>query len=342
MKALLKMFLSKAISPTTAACGRVMNHRVFKYLLIGTFFAITIIAATGCAPTWVHAPAAPDYYATTEPIPIDVGVSIDEPPFADQWWGESKIRRDYGPEIVDYLKRMKVFKNIIFPYGKDDTIDAILFLSIKGQWKYDNKGRAIGSFLIGTPNYNDFEGTHDVKVILKVANEEVANYPMTVNTKGQYSGSDTDMITKELNDLQIKKIAVDIANRFNGDRAQIIDRLSKTKKQAVRPDTAIQTKGEPLKVNIEKLDKLREGGIISEEEYKRAKSKISSTQTDNSEINKKLQELSDLHKSGVLSEEDYNKAKKRLTELQKINELYQSGILSEEEYTKAKNRLLEK
>lgn len=342
MKALIKIFLSKTISPMAATRGRVMNYRIFKYLLIGVFFAITIIATTGCAPTWVHAPAAPDYYATTEPIPIDVGVSIDEPPFAAQWWGESKIRQDYGPEVVDYLKRMRVFKNIIFPYGKNDTADATLFLSIKGHWKYDNKGRALGSFLIGTPNYNDFEGTHDVKVILKVANEEVANYSMTVDTKGQYSGTDTDMITKELNDLQIKKIAIVVANRFNGDRAQIMDRISKTKEQAVRPDTTVQTKGEFSKVNMEKLDKLREDGIISEEEYKRAKSKLTLIQTDNSEVYKQLQELSNLHKNGVLSEEDYNKAKKRLTELQKINEFYKSGILSDEEYTKAKNRLLKK
>lgn len=341
MKALLNNLLNKVISSMVAACGSPMEHKAAKYILIGTF-AISIIATSGCGPTWVHAPAAPDYYATTEPIPIDIAVSIDEPPFAAQWWGESKIQRDYGPEIVDYLKRMKVFKKIIYPYGKNDTADAALFLSLRGLWKADNKGRAIGSFLIGTPNYNDFEGTHDVKVILKLANEEVANYRMAINTKGQYSGTDTDMIAKELNDMQIKKIAVDVANRINDDRAQIIERLSKTKKQAVSHDTAPQAKGESPKVNIEKLDKLREGGIISEEEYQRAKNKVTSTQTDKSEINKKLQELSDLHKNGVLSEEDYNKAKKRLTELQKINDLYQSGILSEEEYNKAKNRLSNK
>lgn len=275
MKALLSMLLNKTILSMAAACRRHMNYRILQsYLLVGTVIVVTIIFATGCAPTWVHAPAAPDYYATTEPIPVNVGISIDEPPFAAQWWGKSKIRQDYGPEIVDYLKRMKVFKNIVFPYGNDDTVDASLFLSIKGYWKSDNKGRAISSFLIGTSNYNDFEGAHEVKVILKVANEEVANYPISANTKGQYAGSDTDMISKELNDLQIKKIAVDIANRFNGDRAQIEDSLSKGMKQANGRDTALHTKVETSKVNIEKLDKLREGGIISEEEYKKAKNKV--------------------------------------------------------------------
>ncbi len=330
MKALLELILIKASSPTTATCEYVINHRAFKHVLIITLFLITIIAISGCgAPTWVHTPAAPDYYASAETIPFDVGVSIDEAAFAAQWWGESKIRQDYGTSVVDSLRKMKVFKKIIFPYGKDDTVDATLSLSIKGQWKADNKGRALAAFLIGTPDYNDFEGIHEIKAVLKTANEEIADYPISVNTQGQYSGSDSDMIAKELNDLQIKKIAVDIANRFNNDRLQIIERLNKTK-------------GEHPKVNKEKLEKLREGGIISEEEYKRAKSKIISPQTDNSEINRKLQELSDLHKNGILSEEDYNKAKKRLSELQKINELYQGGVLSEEEYIKAKKRLLEK
>lgn len=80
-------------------------------------------------------------------------------------------------------------------------------------------------------------------------------------------------------------------------------------------------------------------GAISEAEHKRAKEKIAPTQTDNTDTDKKLQELDELRKSGVLSEEDYNKAKKRLSETQKLNELRQSGVLSEEEYNKAKARL---
>lgn len=96
------------------------------------------------------------------------------------------------------------------------------------------------------------------------------------------------------------------------------------------------------KTTAERLDELNKQGVISKDEYKRAKDKIAPTQTDDAEIYKKLQGLEDLRKNGVLSEEDYNKAKKRLTELQKLNELRQSGTLSEEEYNKAKARLSEK
>lgn len=122
----------------------------------------------------------------------------------------------------------------------------------------------------------------------------------------------------------------------------INDGSSNLKKQAVKQDTAPQPKAELPKADIEKLDKLLEDGVISEEEYKRAKGNITPTQTDNAEIDKKLQELSELRKSGVLSEKDYNKAKKRLTELQKLNELRQNGTLTEKEYNKAKARLMEK
>lgn len=234
---------------------------------------------------------------------------------------------------------MRLFKKVIYPYENIDTSDAVLYLSIKGKWSYDNKGRAFARFMIGTPDFNDFEGAHEIKAVMKAANDEISSYTLTVNTKGQYSGSDADGIAKDLNDLQIKKIAVDLASRINADRELII---SKVQRQPANPDTSGQSKAEGPKGNIEKLDKLREGGVISEAEHKRAKEKITPTQTDNTDTDKKLQELSELRKSGVLSEADYNKAKKRLTELQKLNELRQSGVLSEDEYNKAKARLMEK
>lgn len=94
--------------------------------------------------------------------------------------------------------------------------------------------------------------------------------------------------------------------------------------------------------NIDKLNKLRKDGVISEDEYKRAKDKIAPPQKDSVDLNKKLLELDDLHKKGILSDDDYNKAKKRVIDLQKLNELRKSGILSEEEYNKAKARVAEK
>lgn len=120
------------------------------------------------------------------------------------------------------------------------------------------------------------------------------------------------------------------------------DGASNLKKPEVKQDTEPPIKDETQKVNTEKLDKSHEGDIISDDEHKSVKDKITASQTDNSEINKKLLELSELNKSGVLSDEDYKKAMKRLTELQKLNELRQNGTLTDEEYNKAKARLMEK
>lgn len=121
----------------------------------------------------------------------------------------------------------------------------------------------------------------------------------------------------------------------------ISDGVAKLKKKEIKQETVPQPKTKAPKVNMEKLDKLREGGVISADEYKRAKGNIV-PQTDSTDTDKQLQELGELRKGGVVAEADYNKAKKRITELQKLNELHQSGVLSEEEYNKAKTRLKEK
>lgn len=315
-----------------------MNCKGSKFYLLTVAFIAAAVFLVGCAaPNWVHTPAAPEYYST-EPIPIVVGITLDEPPFTAQWWGKSKTRQDYGPEIVDYLRKMSVFKSVVYPYGVL-TADVDMHLSVRGTWSYDNKGRAFANFMIGTANYNDFIGTHNLKVSLKAGDKEIDSFTLTVNTKGEYSAGDADVIVKELNDLQIKKIAVELANRLKTDRALIIDRINQSApKQNIEPPA----KDETQKLNTEKLDKLRESGVISEAEHKRAKEKITPTQADNTDTDKKLQELDELRKSGVLSEADYNKAKKRLTELQKLNELRQNGTLTDEEYNKAKARLMEK
>lgn len=117
------------------------------------------------------------------------------------------------------------------------------------------------------------------------------------------------------------------------------DDASKLNKPAVKQNTGMPIRNETQKVTTEKLDKLHESDRIPDNEHKRVPDKITTTQTDNNNTDKKQQELDDLRKNGVLSEEDYNKAKKRLTELQKLNELRQNGTLTDEEYNKAKARL---
>lgn len=109
------------------------------------------------------------------------------------------------------------------------------------------------------------------------------------------------------------------------------------------PVPTIQNTNEDTKTNINKLDELYKSGVLSQEEYNKAKNKLVTPQaTESKSVRDKLQELEELHKKEFLSDEDYNKAKNRLKDLQKLDELYQEKVLSEEEYKKAKKRLFEK
>lgn len=164
-----------------------------------------------------------------------------------------------------------------------------------------------------------------------------------MNTKAQWgSGAKNEEVAAELDSLQSKKIAVELANKIQKDRQQIIASISKGERKKSGSATSKEKGSEKTKTNINKLDKLRESGVVSDEEFNRAKNRLISSESDTIPYSDKLQELDQLHKTGVLSDADYNKAKKRLSELQKLDELYRDNILTEDEYKKAKNRLLEK
>lgn len=196
--------------------------------LIITTIGMAMLFLNACAgPTYVNMGPEPQYYPT-EVIPITVGVSVDDSHAGCVDDGSHKCR-SYGVMVVEHLKSMRVFKNIVFPYGKADAVDAVLSLSIQGKWEVHNKGRAVANFLVGTPNFNDVEGHHEVYVTLRIGNPEV-NYRISVNTKGQCSGTDSNLLASQFNTRQTKKIAIALANRFNEDRARILEIYSKWRK----------------------------------------------------------------------------------------------------------------
>lgn len=318
--------------------------------LIISMMCLTMLSLNACAPNFINVGPEPEYYSSGT-IPITVGINVHESRIS-QTHGKSGVDQAYGPIIADYIKKMRVFNSIVFPYGQNDTVDVVLDLTITGKWEYSNKGRAIANFLIGTPNYNDVEGNHSVRMILTKgnANATIANYDITVDTKGQYTGTDTDMIASRLTTLQAKKMAVEIATKIQEDRIILLETVNTSDYEqdkrktpvVVSPTQTPQKKNKTSEANTEKLNKLREGGIISEEEYSKATTKLTSSQSDRALPSDKLKELDELHKSGILSDTDYNKAKERLSELQKLDELHRNGILSDEDYKKAKARILEK
>jgi Short C-terminal domain len=279
------------------------------------FLTSMLMILSACAPTMVSVSQPPDYYPSTTPIAMTVGIVIDEHHTVAV--GKSRIAHPYGPQVVDELRRMRVFSDISYPYAQRSA-DAVLFLTMNGSWQYSNKGRAIANFLFGTPNYNDVAGITNVNVKLARANivetnNTIIEQELVIDTKGQYTGTDTDSIANRLNVVQVKKIAVAIADLLQNKRAEIID--------------AIGQAGSATTDTVQK----------SASEERPSKQKLSA---DDPSIT--MNNLEQLRESGLMSDEDYQKARKRLEKLNELDELHRNKILSDEEYTKAKKRLLEK
>lgn len=193
-----------------------------KLSIFGLFpLVIALMVISACAPTMVSVSQPPDYYPPAAPIPITLGISTDDTASGVFMWGKSQIRQPYGPAVIEELKRMRVFKDIVYPVG-DNSVDAMLFLTMKGNWAMNNRGRAIASFLIGTPNYEDVEGITNVGVKLVKGNKIIIDQTLVIDTKGQYTGSDTDSISSQLNAVQIKKIAIALSDLLQNKQNQIM------------------------------------------------------------------------------------------------------------------------
>lgn len=284
--------------------------RVFTFFIISCFMALTAISAYAGGKAVVDIAPAPAY-SQSGPIPITVGIDVDETPSV-QSRVTKKTDRPYGPAIAGELKKMNVFSNIIYPYKKGGAADAVLFLAIRGQWNYFSTELEPNDYWSGRPGSRSVEGAHEVKVALTAKNRQVINSSVSVESKGQYSGQDYDAITGKLNDIQTRKIAVAVADLLQKQKALIVAKvLNKPLEEVLPTATTATTSAAP-----------EAGG-----EYKTAD---------------KLKELEELRAGGVLSDTEFGKAKNRLLQMQKLDDLYKSGVLTREEVEKAKARLLKK
>ncbi|MDA8326453.1 MAG: SHOCT domain-containing protein [Nitrospiraceae bacterium] len=288
--------------------------RIFTFFAISLFMALAAVNAYAGQKWTVDVPAAPAY-SQSGPIPIAVGIDVDETPSV-QSCGPSHESRPYGPMIVDELKKMKVFNKIIYPYGKGGAADAVLHLTVRGQWSYYSKELEPRDYWAGLSTVHDVEGTHDIKAVLTAKGKEILDGSASVTSKGRYSGQDYEAITGRLNDIQARKIAVAVADMLRDKRAQIVAKVFN------RPEEVRSSNPAAGRSEVSSGTGRPAGG-----EYKTAE---------------KLRELEDLHASGALSDEEFGKAEKRLLDMQKLEDLYKSGILTEQEVRKAKARMLEK
>lgn len=188
----------------------------FSFGLFILISGLTVLNA--CAPTMVSVSQPPDYYPPAAPIPLTLGINVNEGKTCIV--GSSNKPQPYGPAVIAELQRMRVFKGIVYPVG-DNSVDAILFLTMNGNWQSNNRGRAIAHFFIGTPDYEDVDGKTNVGVKLVEGNKIIIDQTLVVDTTGQYSGTDTDSIASQLNAVQIKKIAIAIADLLQNKQNQI-------------------------------------------------------------------------------------------------------------------------
>lgn len=169
-------------------------------------FAMTLLIA-GCA--WRHIPAAPDYpYVKT--IPYTVGIALSN---------NGDGTRLYVPKVVDSLKAMRVFNNIIFPYRHGDAVDAVLYMSI-GAKGSENVGRdvASGVLTMGLAGSGNTFVYRTIALLKTPEGSTITSYDFPTTTHFTFGQlADRSELTAEVNNVSCKKIAIELANRLNND-----------------------------------------------------------------------------------------------------------------------------
>jgi len=191
--------------------------KLLKVGLLGLF--VSILFSSGCA--WQRIPDPPAYNILSS-MPLRVGIVL----------GDTPPSQVYGPGVVKHLKEMGIFKSVIYPYREGDPIDGILKITITGGWK--GSGAGVG-FLIGLSLYTlspvigpSMTGTHDANVTLSKGISEVVQYVIHVETSVSWGlrANQTEVANKA-DDLQQRKLAVEIASRIDNDRPRILKKFGK-------------------------------------------------------------------------------------------------------------------
>lgn len=190
---------------------------------VGTVVCCLLMMTAGCS--WQRVPPPPSY-GSPPPLPLVVGVQLP---------GE-QADEVYGPRVVALLKEMEIFQYVIWPYQPDTPVDAVLELSIHGNWSKNRGSNVVSALLVGLtlgllgPFLGaSISGVHDVDAGLLQADDELVRYSFQIESKvSRGLGSSPEVLLVRAGDLQTRKIAVTLANRLDTDRARIMDFLSNT------------------------------------------------------------------------------------------------------------------
>ena len=206
----MKKFLFYIAGSVTTMSTQRGTWKMKKLSLL--IFAMALLStATGCA--WKHIPAAPDYsYVKT--IPYTVGIALSD---------NGDGTRLYVPKVVDSLKAMNVFKNIIFPYRHGDAVDAVLYMSIgaKGSEKV-GRDFASGFFTLGLAGSENIFVYRTIALLKTPEGLAIASYNILTTTQFTFGQlADRSEVAAEANNVSCKKIAIELAIRLNNN----IDRI---------------------------------------------------------------------------------------------------------------------
>jgi len=182
----------------------------------GTTSIVFVIALilSGCA--WQRIPAAPSYTAPS-PLPFRVGIVLDN----------TQASAYYGPGVVNLWKEMRVFESVTYPYREGDPVDGVLRLMINGGWKGEGAG---AGFLIGltlglasAAVGPSMTGVHDAAATLTRNAVEVARYSVHVESTVTWGlGANTTEVSSKAEDLQRRKLAVELAQKLEADRSVLV------------------------------------------------------------------------------------------------------------------------
>jgi hypothetical protein len=132
----------------------------------------------------------------------------------------------YGPEVAGLWKGMGLFESVTYPYRDGDSVDGVLKLSIDGGWR--GKGAASGVLigltlgLASTATGPSMTGVHDAVATLSKGGREVARYSTHVESTITWGlQANTTEVGNKADDLQRRKLAVEIAQKLETDRVQI-------------------------------------------------------------------------------------------------------------------------
>ena len=181
-----------------------------------------VLLAAGCA--WQRVPEAPAY-STTAPLPLRVGVLISENP-------ASAVN---APRVIERLRERRVVDALIFPYRRDEDVDAFLVIKITGGWDYRRRANCARAFLVGfslgalSPFLgSSMTGRHDLVATLSVGGQTVGPYLIRRETTARWGlAADVEDVSRKALDTQMDLLAADLARRIRDDWPRISEQIGR-------------------------------------------------------------------------------------------------------------------